>query len=160
MTSRTHVVSLVVNGQLFELAIASRMLLSDFLRDGLGLTGTHVGCGTGACGSCTVLVDDEPVRACLMLALQAEGARVETIEYVGTPERLHPVQQAFQTHHALQCGFCTPGIVMSAVALFRRTPHPDEAQIGAMLQDHLCRCTGYRNMMEALSAVAASGTEH
>ena len=94
-----------------------------------------------------------------MLAVQADGARLETIEGVGTPERLHPVQQAFQAHHALQCGFCTPGIVMSAVALFRRSPHPDETEIATMLQDHLCRCTGYRNMVEALEAVAATAVE-
>jgi aerobic-type carbon monoxide dehydrogenase small subunit (CoxS/CutS family) len=106
-----------------------------------------------------VLLDGEPVRSCLLLALQADGARVETIEGVGTPEHLHPVQSAFQAHHALQCGFCTPGIVMSAVALFRRTPHPDEVEIATMLQDHLCRCTGYRNMVEALGTLAAAGAE-
>ena len=159
MTERTHDIALIVNGQTVEHAVTPRTLLSDLLRDGLGLTGTHVGCGTGACGSCTVLLDGEPVRACLMLALQADGAHVETIEGVGTPERLHPVQRAFQEHHALQCGFCTPGIIMSAVALFRRTQHPDKAEIATMLQDHLCRCTGYRNIVEALGAVAATAAE-
>jgi carbon-monoxide dehydrogenase small subunit len=155
MTEPTYGLSLKVNGQPVESAVAPRLLLSELLRDELGLTGTHVGCGTGACGSCTVLLDGEPVRACLMLAIQADGAAVETVESVGSPDRLHPVQEAFEAHHALQCGFCTPGILMSAVALFRRNARPDDAEIETMLQGHLCRCTGYRNIVEALGAVAA-----
>ena len=151
-----HVISVCVNGDQVEAAVASRLLLSEFLRDRLGLTGTHVGCGTGACGSCTVLLHGEPVRACVILAAQADGAIIETIESIGTAEQLHPVQTAFQAHHALQCGFCTPGIVMSAVALFRRDSRPSPAALEDMLQGHLCRCTGYRNIVEALASVAAA----
>ena len=146
--------TLTVNGQLACHAVSANRLLSEFIRDDLRLTGTHVGCGTGACGSCTVLLDGEPVRACLMLARQAESSTVETIESVGTPEALHPIQTAFRAHHALQCGFCTPGFIMSAVALFRRNPRPTDAEIDDVVQGHLCRCTGYRNIAEALRAVA------
>lgn len=147
-------VSVTVNGQPARRSVAANRLLSELIRDDLHLTGTHVGCGTGACGSCTVLLDGEPVRACLVLARQADGASIETIESVGTPEALHPIQAAFRAHHALQCGFCTPGFVMSAVALFRRNARPTAAEIERVLQDHLCRCTGYRNIAEALHAVA------
>ena len=153
-----RVIRAIVNGHEVEMAVASRVLLSELLRDQLGLTGTHVGCGTGACGSCTVLLDGEPVRACLILAAQADGATIETIESVGTAEQLHPVQAAFQAHHALQCGYCTPGIVMSAVALFRRDSRPPPEALEDMLQGHLCRCTGYRNIVEALASVAAAAT--
>src|ERR1700712_3310380 len=116
MTHAAHSVTLSVNGQTFEAKVPSRLLLSDLLRDQLGFTGTHVGCGTGACGSCTVLLDGQPVRSCLMLALQADGAAIETIESVGSPERLHPVQEAFAAHHALQCGFWPPGLLLAAGA--------------------------------------------
>lgn len=154
MTSPATSIALTVNGQRTECTVRPRLLLTELLRDELRLTGTHVGCGTGACGSCTVLLDGEPARACLVLAVQADGAAVETIESVGTPESLHPVQAAFRAHHALQCGFCTPGFIMSAVALFRRSPHASEAEIAATMQGHLCRCTGYRNITEALRSVA------
>ena len=157
MTSPAMSIALRVNGQRTECTVRPRLLLTELLRDELRLTGTHVGCGTGACGSCTVLLDGEPVRACLVLAVQADGAAVETIESVGTPESLHPVQAAFRAHHALQCGFCTPGFIMSAVALFRRSPHASEAEIAAAMQGHLCRCTGYRNIAEALHSVANAG---
>ena len=150
-------VAVTVNGQPARRTVAAGRLLSELIRDDLHLTGTHVGCGTGACGSCTVLLDGEPVRSCLVLARQADGCSIETIEGVGTPDALHPIQAAFRTHHALQCGFCTPGFVMSAVALFRRNARPTAAAIDAMLQDHLCRCTGYRNIAEALHAVARGG---
>lgn len=150
-----HGIAVTVNGEPSDAAVPARLLLSEFLRDRLGLTGTHVGCGTGACGSCTVLLDGAPVRSCLVLAVQADGAAIETIEGVGAPERLHPVQQAFHDHHALQCGFCTPGLVMAAVALFRAAPRPAPEALEAMLQGHLCRCTGYRNIAEALASVAA-----
>lgn len=149
-----HRIAATVNGEPAEATVPPRLLLSELLRDRLGLTGTHVGCGTGACGSCTVLVDGAPMRACLMLAVQADGATIETIESVGGPEGLHPVQQAFQDHHALQCGFCTPGIVMAAVSLFREDPQPSPEALDAMLQGHLCRCTGYRNIAEALATLA------
>lgn len=155
-----HPIELVVNGEPVHASVAPRTLLSDLLRDELGLTGTHVGCGTGACGSCTVIVDDVPARACLVLAVQAEGSRVETIESLGTAQQLHPVQQAFHACHALQCGFCTPGIVMSTVALLRETPQPPAQVLQDMLQGHLCRCTGYRNIVAALDqAVVACAQE-
>ncbi len=157
MTSPVTSIALTVNGQRTECSVRPRLLLTELLRDELRLTGTHVGCGTGACGSCTVLLDGEPARACLVLAVQADGAAVETIESVGTPESLHPVQAAFRAHHALQCGFCTPGFIMSAVALFRRSPRASEAEIAAVMQGHLCRCTGYRNIADALHSVANAG---
>lgn len=150
-------IALTVNGQPTRCAVRANVLLSELLRDDLRLTGTHVGCGTGACGSCTVLIDGEPVRSCLTLARQADGTAVETIESVGTPEKMHPIQEAFRAHHALQCGFCTPGFIMSAVAMFRESAHPTQPEIEAMMQGHLCRCTGYRNIVEALSAVAGAG---
>ena len=149
--------TLTVNGQSMRRAIPANRLLSELIRDDLRLTGTHVGCGTGACGSCTVLLDGDPVRACLVLAHQVDGSNVETIEGVGTPEALHPIQVAFRAHHALQCGFCTPGFIMSSLALFRRTARPSDAEIDAVLQGHLCRCTGYRTIAEALRAVARDG---
>jgi carbon-monoxide dehydrogenase small subunit len=151
---KPHFVSVTVNGERANLHVSPRRLLADLLRDDLGLTGTHVGCGTGECGSCTVIIDGETVRSCLTLAVQADGASIETIESVGSSGRLHPVQQAFHTHHALQCGFCTPGIVISAVALFRKNTKPADAEIAEVLQGHLCRCTGYRNMIDALRSIA------
>ncbi|MET0314436.1 MAG: (2Fe-2S)-binding protein [Hansschlegelia sp.] len=154
MTTPNTPISLTVNGERVERVVRHRLLLSELLRDELRLTGTHVGCGTGACGSCTVLLDGEPARSCLTLAVQADGMAVETVESVGTPEALHPIQAAFRAHHALQCGFCTPGFIMSAVALFRRSPKPAPAEIDDMVQGHLCRCTGYRNITEALRSVA------
>ena len=157
MTSPAAPIALMVNGQRTGCTVRPRLRLTELLRDELRLTGTHVGCGTGACGSCTVLLDGGPIRACLVLAVQADGAAVETIESVGTPESLHPVQAAFRAHHALQCGFCTPGFIMSAVALFRRSPRASEAEIAATVQGHLCRCTGYRNITDALHSVANAG---
>ncbi len=150
-------VSVRINGQDTLCSVSPRLLLSELLRDDLRLTGTHVGCGTGACGSCTVLLDGEPVRSCLVLAAQADGAAIETVESVGTPESLHPIQAALREHHGLQCGFCTPGFVMSAVALFRRSARPSRDEIDEMMQGHLCRCTGYRNIVEALVSVANAG---
>ena len=149
--------TVTINGQPTCRAVSANKLLSELIRDDLGLTGTHVGCGTGACGSCTVLLDGEPVRSCLVLARQVDGSAVETIESVGTPDALHPIQAAFRVHHALQCGFCTPGFIMSAVALFRHNARPTDAEIDAVIQGHLCRCTGYRNIAEALRAVARDG---
>ena len=152
-------VTVTVNGQLASRAVPANRLLSDLIRDDLQLTGTHVGCGTGACGSCTVLLDGDPVRACLVLARQADGSAVETIESVGTSQALHPIQAAFRAHHALQCGFCTPGFIMSALALFRRSACPTDAEIDDTLQGHLCRCTGYRNIAEALRTVARDSSK-
>ncbi len=154
MSSSLHDLNVMVNGQAIATAVPSNLRLADFLRDELGLTGTHIGCGEGPCGSCTVLLDGEAVRSCLMLAVQAQGCSIETIESVGTDTELHPVQAALHEHHALQCGFCTPGLVMSAVGMFRTNPHPRRSEIATMLQGHLCRCTGYRNIIEALEKLA------
>jgi aerobic-type carbon monoxide dehydrogenase small subunit (CoxS/CutS family) len=148
-------IDLTVNGDRIVASVPAALRLADFLREDLGLTGTHLACGEGPCGSCTVLLDDLPVRSCLMLAAQADGAAVETVESVGVPNGpLHPVQAALHQHHGLQCGFCTPGLVMSAVALFRVDPHPSDGDIETMLQGHLCRCTGYRNILSALKSLA------
>jgi aerobic-type carbon monoxide dehydrogenase small subunit (CoxS/CutS family) len=154
MSSSLHDLNLIVNGQTISARVSSTRRLADFLRDELGLTGTHIGCGEGPCGSCTVLLNGDPVRSCLMLAVQAQGSSVETIESVGTDMELHPVQAALHQHHALQCGFCTPGLVMSAVSLFRANAHPSRNEIATMLQGHLCRCTGYLNIIEAMETLA------
>lgn len=153
----TYPVSMLLNGSPVDIEVSPDRLLCDLLRDDLALTGTHVGCGTGDCGSCTVLVDGETVRSCLCLAVQADGTVVETIESLGGPDGLHPVQEAFHEHHALQCGFCTPGVVIAAAGLFRKNQTPSEVEIKAVLQGHLCRCTGYRNMVEALGSLAEKG---
>ena len=146
---------MTVNGRVFERRIEPRLLLSDFLRHDLGLTGTHVGCEHGVCGACTVLVDDEPARACLMLAVQADGSRITTVEGLAeTPDALHPMQQAFWDSHALQCGFCTSGMLISSVALLRTTPRPTAIQIRAALSGNLCRCTGYQNIVRAVQLAA------
>ena len=138
----------------YERAVEPRLLLSDFLRESLGLTGTHVGCEHGICGCCTVLVDGATVRSCLMFAVQADGAEITTIEGLAKGEKLHPIQQAFLDHHALQCGFCTPGMVLAAVDLLQRCPHPTEMQIREALSGNLCMCTGYVNIVRAVSAAA------
>ena len=148
-------IRVTVNGRVFERRIEPRLLLSDFLRHDLGLTGTHVGCEHGVCGACTVLVDDEPARACLMLAVQADGSRITTVEGLAeTPDALHPMQQAFWDSHALQCGFCTSGMLISSVALLRTTPRPTAIQIRAALSGNLCRCTGYQNIVRAVQLAA------
>ena len=158
MTSAKELsISVVVNGEARQATVPPSRLLSDFLRDDLGLTGTHVGCGTGECGSCTVIVDGETVRSCLGLTVQANGATIETIESVAKSGEMHPVQQAFHAHHALQCGFCTPGIVVAAVAMLRNNAAPPEQDVTDMLQGHLCRCTGYANIVKALRSVANGG---
>jgi aerobic-type carbon monoxide dehydrogenase small subunit (CoxS/CutS family) len=141
-----------VNGTAHTAEVEPRLLLSDFLRQNLALTGTHVGCEHGVCGACTVLVDGEPLRACLMFAVQADGAAVATVESLAAEGgALHPLQAAFREAHALQCGFCTPGILMSMVAFLRDHPSPDEAAIRAALAGHLCRCTGYANIVKAVT---------
>jgi carbon-monoxide dehydrogenase small subunit len=152
MTSRT--IRVEVNGVVHERAVEVRRTLADFLRDDLGLTGTHLGCEHGVCGACTVLFDGEPARSCLLLAAQAHGARVLTVEALGTPERLHPIQRAFREHHALQCGFCTPGILMTVVRFLEETPRPTETEIREALGGNLCRCTGYQNIVRAVQAAA------
>jgi aerobic carbon-monoxide dehydrogenase small subunit len=155
MTSR--VVRVDVNGVTHERAVRVRQTLADFLRDDLGLTGTHLGCEHGVCGACTVIVDGEAVRACLMLAVQAHGCRILTVEGLGEPERLHPLQEAFAEHHALQCGFCTPGMLMTAYRFLQDAGQPTDEEIREALSGNLCRCTGYQNIVRAVRAAADRG---
>ena len=145
-------VSLTVNGKPVSAEVESRTLLVDFLRDRLRLTGTHVGCDTAQCGACTVLVDGKATKACNMLAIQARGTEVTTIEGLAIDGTLHPMQAAFKQHHGLQCGFCTPGMVMSAIALASENPNPTEAQIREALDGNFCRCTGYHNIVKSVHA--------
>jgi carbon-monoxide dehydrogenase small subunit len=151
-------VAMTVNGKSVSGEVEGRTLLSGFLRDTLGLTGTHVGCDTSQCGACVVHVNGEAVKACTMLAAEAEGAEVATIEGMANADgSLNTIQQAFQDHHGLQCGFCTPGMVMSAAALLKENPNPTEAEVRDYLQGNLCRCTGYHNIVKAI--LAASGQD-
>ena len=143
-------VRLVVNGTAHERTVEPRMLLSDFLRDELRLTGTHVGCEHGVCGTCTVLIDGKTARSCLTLAVQADGADVRTIESLGTTEALHPIQQAFWEKHGLQCGFCTPAMLLSAVELLEAKSQPSREDIVEAIGGNLCRCTGYQNIIAAV----------
>jgi aerobic-type carbon monoxide dehydrogenase small subunit (CoxS/CutS family) len=148
-------VSVTVNGRVYQRTVESRLLLSDFIRHELGLTGTHVGCEHGVCGACTVLVDDEPARACLMIAVQADGCEIMTVEGLApSADTLHPLQEAFWNAHGLQCGFCTPGILMTVTALLRDNPAPSDAEIRAGLSGNLCRCTGYQNIVKAVRIAA------
>ncbi|MGE0313282.1 MAG: (2Fe-2S)-binding protein [Lautropia sp.] len=147
-------VSLSVNGRPARATVEARTLLADLLRDSLGLTGTHVGCDTSQCGCCTVHLDGVAVKSCTVLAVQAEGASVTTIEGVGSVDALHPVQQAFSQCHGLQCGFCTPGMVMATIDLLARHPAPTDAQIREGLAGNLCRCTGYVNIEAAVRSAA------
>ncbi len=154
-----HRVRFALNGNQISGWAESRMLLSDFLRQELGETGTHVGCEHGVCGACTIRIDGKAVRSCLTLAVQADGRAVETVEgLAGEDGSLNPLQLAFRKHHALQCGFCTPGILMSLTDLFERNPRPSEEQIRDVVGGHLCRCTGYAGIMAAALEVAQSGT--
>ncbi|MFN8185803.1 MAG: (2Fe-2S)-binding protein [Gaiellales bacterium] len=148
------VVRLTVNGEERRGIAEPRTLLSDFLRGELGLTGTHVACEQGVCGSCTIRVDGELVRSCLLFAVQAQGASLETVEGLAGPEELHPVQQAFHEKHGLQCGFCTPGLLLATVDLLERNPSPSEAEIRASLAGNVCRCTGYVGIVEAVQEAA------
>jgi len=145
---------MTVNGQAVGGEVEGRTLLVDFLRTHLALTGTHVGCDTSQCGACVVHVDGKSVKSCTMLALQADGAEVTTIEGLATNGDLHPVQAAFKEHHGLQCGFCTPGMVMSAVDLLNRNANPSEPEIREWLEGNICRCTGYHNIVKAIKAAA------
>lgn len=148
-------ISVTVNGNHYEKLIPARLLLSDFLRHDLHLTGTHVGCEHGVCGCCTVLLNGEAVRSCLMLAVQADGMAITTIEgMAGTKSELHPIQQAFLEKHGLQCGFCTPGIIISVHAMLHENPDPTEEEIRHGLSGNLCRCTGYQNIVEAVKLAA------
>ena len=145
----TRTVNVTVNGEPYSREIETRLTLADFLRHELNLTGTHVGCEHGVCGACTVLVGDASVRACLMLAVQCEGQEVVTVEALAADGVLNPLQQAFQDHHGLQCGFCTPGILMTLTEFLREHPDPDEAQVREALTGNLCRCTGYQAIVAA-----------
>jgi 2-furoyl-CoA dehydrogenase 2Fe-2S iron sulfur subunit len=149
-------IALRVNGRDVREAVEPRLLLSDFLRHTLGLTGTHVGCEHGVCGACTVQLDGAAVRSCLLLAVQADGADVRTVEALADGEALSPLQAAFHRHHALQCGFCTPGILMAADELLARPEPPTREQIVDLLSGHLCRCTGYRPIVDAVAEVAGA----
>lgn len=154
--SRTVPVSLNVNGVEHHLDVEPRLLLVYALRYRLGLTGTHVGCDTSNCGACTVHLDGRAVKSCTVLTVQADGAAVTTIEGLGTQEHLHPVQEAFWNDHALQCGFCTPGMIMAAAALLAENPNPSEDEVRHALDGNLCRCTGYHNIVKAVLDAAAS----
>lgn len=149
-------IRVTVNGELHERTVEPRLLLSDFLRHELGLSGTHVGCEHGACGACTVLLDGEPVRACLVFAVQADGSSIGTVEGLAPDGGLHPLQAAFKEAHGLQCGFCTPGILMTMVAFLDEVPDPTELQIREALSGNLCRCTGYQKIVEAVAVAAAA----
>ena len=151
--------NLVVNGEPRVLDVEPRTLLVHALRNELRLTGTHIGCDTSQCGACTVLVDGRAVKSCTLLARQVEGADVTTIEGLARDGELHPVQRAFIEHHGLQCGFCTPGMILTAVDLLDRDPDPDEQTIRRSLRGNLCRCTGYHGIVEAIKAAAAAGSE-
>jgi len=149
-------IALTVNGERHDADVEPRELLVYFLRERLGLTGTHVGCDTSSCGACTVLLDGESVKACTLLAVQADGGDLTTIEGLAEDGQLHPVQQAFHEQHALQCGYCTPGFVMATVSLLKERPDPSEAEIRKALEGNLCRCTGYVNIVKAVQQSAAA----
>ncbi|HEY4237717.1 MAG TPA: (2Fe-2S)-binding protein [Gaiellaceae bacterium] len=147
-------VTVTVNGTTYERDVEPRKLLIHLLRDDLDLTGSHVGCDTGNCGACSVILDGVLVKSCMLLAVQANGVSIETVEGLSEDGELTPLQRAFNEHHALQCGYCTPGMLMSATALLRETPSPSEVEIKKALQGNICRCTGYWNILEAVKAVA------
>ncbi len=147
-------VSMTVNGKSVKGSVEGRTLLAQFLRDQLGLTGTHIGCDTSQCGACVVHVDGKSVKSCTMLAVQANGSTVTTIEGLAKNGELHPMQAAFREHHGLQCGFCTPGMVMSALDLASRNPNPSEQEVRDWLEGNICRCTGYHNIVKAVQAGA------
>jgi 2-furoyl-CoA dehydrogenase 2Fe-2S iron sulfur subunit len=153
-------IAITLNGRKLSAEAEPRMLLSDFLRHALGATGTHVGCEHGVCGSCTVLIDGVAARSCLTFAVQAEGRDIKTVESLAAPDgTLNPLQQAFHNNHALQCGFCTPGILMSFTDFLARNPHPSAAEIRDVLGGHLCRCTGYAGIVAAIEEVAGRGSQ-
>jgi aerobic carbon-monoxide dehydrogenase small subunit len=147
-------ITVTVNGESYERDVDARRLLIHFLRDDLDLTGSHIGCDTGNCGACSILVDGVLVKSCMMLAVQADGATVETVEGLAQDGELTGLQQAFSDHHGLQCGYCTPGMLMSATALLRSNPHPDDDEIRKGIQGNICRCTGYVNIVAAIRAAA------
>lgn len=153
-------VSVTVNGKVYERQVEPRLLLSDFLRHDLGLMGTHVGCEHGICGACTIIFDGEAVRSCLIFAVQASGHDIRTVESLGTPDHLHPLQESFHEKHGLQCGFCTPGILMTVVPFLEKTPNPTEEEIRDAIDGNICRCTGYEKIIEAVSDAAAKMSQN
>jgi aerobic carbon-monoxide dehydrogenase small subunit len=154
MVSTEQRISVTINGTTYEREVEARKLLIHFIRDDLDLTGSHIGCDTGNCGACSVIVDGRLVKSCMMLAVQADGSTVETVEGLAEGDELSKLQQSFKDHHALQCGYCTPGMLMSATALLRKNPHPSEDEIKKGLQGNICRCTGYWNIFEAVKAAS------
>ncbi len=154
MSDQVTRIEFSINGATMGAEAEPRMLLVDFIRHRLGLTGTHVGCAHGACGACTILVNGQPARSCLMFAVQAQGADIRTVESLATEDALSPLQEEFKKHHALQCGFCTPGMLISAQALLAENPEPTEEEIRKSLAGNLCRCTGYNNIVRAVEATA------
>jgi carbon-monoxide dehydrogenase small subunit len=154
--SELRSITLNINDQDFTVTVEPRRTLVDVIRDNCGQTGTHIGCEHGVCGACTVLIDGEPMRACLMFAVQAGGRRIRTVEGLASGDELHPMQEAFMKHHALQCGFCTPGFLMLAVGALEKNPDLNEQEIVDILSSNLCRCTGYENIVKAVKAGAAA----
>ncbi len=152
--SRSRTISVEINGDVYERDVEARRLLVHFIRDELELTGTHIGCDTGNCGACTVLLDGQAIKSCMLLAVQADGATIETVESLSANGELDALQQAFSDHHALQCGYCTPGMLMSASALLEQNPRPTEEEARMAIQGNICRCTGYVNIVEAVRAVS------
>jgi carbon-monoxide dehydrogenase small subunit len=153
---REKTIKVEVNGDLYEREVEARRLLVHFIRDDLELTGTHVGCDTGNCGACTVLYNGDAIKSCMMLAVQADGASIDTVEGLARDGELHPLQEAFSESHALQCGYCTPGMLMSAKYLLDTNPAPSELEIRKAIQGNICRCTGYVNIVEAILKASAS----
>ncbi len=147
-------IAVTVNGTRYDRTVEPRLLLSDFLRHDLDLTGTHVGCEHGVCGACTILFDGQPVRSCLMLAVQANGHEILTVEGLGTIDELHPIQEAFHEAHGVQCGFCTPGILTTLVPFLEENPNPDEQEIREAISGNICRCTGYQHIVDAVTIAA------
>jgi carbon-monoxide dehydrogenase small subunit len=159
MMSNGFQIAVTVNGTHYERTVEPRLLLSDFLRHELGLTGTHVGCEHGVCGACTVLFDGQPVRSCLMFAIQADGHEVTTVEGLGTPDNLHPIQEAFMETHAAQCGFCTPGFLLTLIPFLEEHADPSDEEIRDAIAGNLCRCTGYQHIVDAVKLAAQKARE-
>ena len=158
-TVGTRTISVTVNGEARSISVEPRLLLVHLLRQTLGLTGTHVGCDTTSCGACTVLLDGTPVKSCTVLAVQANGRSIQTVEGLAAGAQLHPIQQAFHEQHGLQCGYCTPGMMLTATALLAENPDPSEEEIRWALSGNICRCTGYQNIVKAVQSAAASMRE-
>jgi aerobic carbon-monoxide dehydrogenase small subunit len=150
----THPIKVTINGETYERTVLARTLLVHFIRDVLHLKGTHIGCDTGNCGACTVMYDGRTIKSCMMLAIQADGAEIQTVEGLAENGELSAIQRAFHEHHGLQCGYCTPGLLMSTTALLRDNPHPSEAEIRRGIRGNVCRCTGYMNVVKSIEAAA------